>query len=65
MDSGGWHCLHSVPNAHYFPADCHQENDSSSVYHGNDFLAKVSERTLSQLDKPLNEHFEVTAGNMI
>ena len=28
-----------------------------------DFLAEGSERTLSELDKLLNEHFEVTAGN--
>ena len=65
MDSGGWHCLQSVPNAYYLPADGHQEDDSSSVCHGDDFLAEGSERTLSELDKLLNEHFEVKAGNMI
>ena len=65
MDSGGWHCLQSVPNACYLPADSHHEDDSSSVCHGDDFLAEGSERTLSELDRLLNEHFEVTAGNMI
>ena len=65
MDSRGWHCLQSVPNAYYLPADGHHEDDSSSVCHGDDFLAEGSERTLSELDKLLNEHFEVTAGNMI
>ena len=47
------------------PADGHHEDDSSSVCHGDDFLAEGSERTLSELDRLLNEHFEVTAGNMI
>ena len=65
MDSRGWHCLQSVPNAYYLPADGHREDNSSSVCHGDDFLAEGSERTLSELDRLLNEHFEVTAGNMI
>ena len=54
MDSGGWHCLQSVPNAYYLPAetskDGHHENDASSVCHGDDFLAEGSERTLNELD---------------
>ena len=54
-----------VPNAYYLPADGHHEDDSSSVCHGDDLLAEGSERTLSELDKLLNEHFGVTAGNMI
>ena len=62
MDSGGWHCLQSVPNAYYLPADGHHEDDSSSVCHGDDFRAEGSERTLSELDRLLSEHFEVTAG---
>ena len=65
MDSGGWHCLQSVPNAYYLPAYGHHEDDSSSVSHGDDFLAEGSGRTLSELDRLLNEQFEVTAGNMI
>ena len=65
MDSGGWHCLHSVPNAYCFPFDGLHEDGSSSVCHGDDFLAEGSERTLSELDRLLSEHFEVTAGNMI
>ena len=65
MDSGGWHCLQSVPNAYHLPADGHHEDDSSSVCHGDDFLAEGSERTLSVLDRLLSKHFEVTAGNMI
>ena len=61
INSGGWHCLQSVPNAYYLPADGYQEDDSSSVCHGDDFLAEGSEQTLSELDKLLNEneHFEV------
>ena len=59
------HCLQSVPNAYYLPADGHHEDDSSSVCHGDDFLAEGSERTLNELDRLLSEHFEVTAGNMI
>ena len=65
MDSRGWYCLQSVPNAYYLPADGHREDDSSSVCHGDDFLSEGSERTFSELDRLLNEHFEVTAGNMI
>ena len=34
MDSGGWHCLQSVPNAYYLPADGRHEDDSGSVCHG-------------------------------
>ena len=65
MDSGGWHCLQSVPKASYLPADGHHEDDSSSVCHGDDFLAEGSKRTLNELDRLFSEHFEVTAGNMI
>ena len=65
MDSGRWHCLQSVPNACYLPADGRHEDDSSSVCHGDDFLAEGSERTLSELDRLLSEHVEVTAENMI
>ena len=43
----------------------HHEDDSSSVSYGDDFLAEGSERTLSELDRLLNEHLEVTAGDMI
>ena len=57
--------MQSVPNAYHLPADGHQEDDSSSVCHGDVFLAEGSERTLSELDTLLSEHFEVTAGNMI
>ena len=32
MDSRGWHCLQSVPNAYYLHADGHQEDDSSSGF---------------------------------
>ena len=62
MDSGGWHCLQSIPNAFYLPVDGHREDDSSSVCHGDDFLAEGSERNLDELDELLNEHFEVTVG---
>ena len=65
MDSGGWHCLQSVPNAFYLPVEGHREDDSSSVCHGDDFLAEGSERNLDELDELLNEHFDVTAGNVI
>ena len=57
MDSGGWHCLQSVPNAFYLPVEGHREDDSSSVCHGDDFLAEGLEQNLDELD--------VTAGNMI
>ena len=40
----------------------HREDDSSSVCHGDDFLAEGSERTLNELDRLLHQHFEVTAG---
>ena len=53
MDSGGWHCLQSVPNAYYLPEDGYYEDDASSVCHGDDFLAEGSERTLSELDRLL------------
>ena len=65
MDSGGWRCLQSVRNAYYLPVDDHREDDSSSVCHGDDFLAEGSERNLHELDGLLREHFEVTAGSMI
>ena len=65
MDSGRWHFLQSVPNAYYLPADGRNEDDTSSVCHGDDFVAEGSEPTLSELDRLLSEHFEVTAGNMI
>ena len=65
MDSGGWHCLQSVSNAYYLPADGSHEDDSSSVCRGVVFFAEGSERTLNELDRLLSEHFEVTAGNMI
>ena len=65
MDSGGWHCLQSIPNAFYLPVEGHREDDSSSVCHGDDFLAEGSERNLDELDELLNEHFEVTAGSVI
>ena len=65
MDSGGWHCLQSIPNAFYLPMDGHREDDSSSVCHGDDFLAEGSKRNLDELDELLNEHFEVTAGSVI
>ena len=61
MDSGGWHCLQSVPNAYHLPADGRHEDDSSSICHGDDFLAEGSERTFSELDRLFSEHFEVTA----
>ena len=62
MDSGEWHCLQSVPNAYYLPAenlrDGHHEDDSSSVCHGDDFFSEGPERTLNELDRLLREHFD-------
>ena len=53
MDSGGMHCLQSVPNAYYLPADGGFEDDSCSVCHGDDFLAEGSERTLERIGQTL------------